>query len=329
MGLRDRFRRRRGPALTNEQRARLDRIVNPQQRQALLESIANGEDIPDYAWTPIPEDLDPRALVAGIRDEFKEWSARRIKQELVEAADALRPHTTADPSYLASPRECPMATMATRFVPLMGWGIFNPFGPTVSYLALIEVPDRDEQLLLQRMQHPMTEDAVVVGLLPTALAASATGLLPTLHRLFGANGTPEHPLVGGSLPTHVVLPPGSPLVVDQVKELFWLVASRVSDGADLDAATAELLRHKGSPWERTSQAVRAALERVGHTRAKENEPGSNQDPVASARPSREQFARWWAAATDPEHVRSELEALPSAWEGAEEFVERVGRARRG
>jgi hypothetical protein len=52
----DRF-RGRGPALTDEQRTRLSRIVNPQQRQALLHALARGEEIPEFAWHPIPATL--------------------------------------------------------------------------------------------------------------------------------------------------------------------------------------------------------------------------------------------------------------------------------
>jgi hypothetical protein len=49
--------RRRGPGLTDEQRARLSRIVNPQQRQALLDALARREEIPEFAWHPIPATL--------------------------------------------------------------------------------------------------------------------------------------------------------------------------------------------------------------------------------------------------------------------------------
>jgi hypothetical protein len=175
---------------------------------------------------------------------------------------------------------------------------------------------------LQRMQHPLSEDAVVVGLLPNALSASVPGLLATLRRLFATNGTPEHPLVGGSLPTHVVLPPSSPLATEHLRELFWLVASLSSDGGDLDTATAELLRHRGDPWKRASEAFQAAFSRIGQTTSADEagRADPSQIPATSSAPTPEQFARWWTAVTDPEHVQSELEAMPSAWDGAKELV---------
>jgi hypothetical protein len=93
MGLLDRF-RRRGTALIDDQRARLSRIVNPQQRQALLDALASGEEIPDYAWTPISADVDTLALLAQVQAQFKESSTARVTEELVEAADALRSRAT-------------------------------------------------------------------------------------------------------------------------------------------------------------------------------------------------------------------------------------------
>ena len=43
--------------LTAEQRERLKHITNPTQRARLLQAIAAGEEIPDYAWEPVSEEL--------------------------------------------------------------------------------------------------------------------------------------------------------------------------------------------------------------------------------------------------------------------------------
>ena len=72
MGFFDKFRK---PQPTTEQRALLSLITNPQQRAALLGAIARGEDIPDFAWEPLPEHLDTVAL------------ARRFHQVVQEATD--------------------------------------------------------------------------------------------------------------------------------------------------------------------------------------------------------------------------------------------------
>jgi hypothetical protein len=40
---------------TPEQAKRLELITNPTQRRALEAAIAGGEDIPEIAWTPVPD----------------------------------------------------------------------------------------------------------------------------------------------------------------------------------------------------------------------------------------------------------------------------------
>jgi hypothetical protein len=55
----DRFRKRKP---TNDQLERLARIVNAEQRAALLKAIESGEEIPPYAWEPIPEKFNFAAL---------------------------------------------------------------------------------------------------------------------------------------------------------------------------------------------------------------------------------------------------------------------------
>lgn len=50
---------------TPEQAERLSRITDPRQRRVLEAAIAKGEDIPDFAWTPIrPMTADQQALIA-------------------------------------------------------------------------------------------------------------------------------------------------------------------------------------------------------------------------------------------------------------------------
>ncbi len=57
--------------LTAEQRERLKHITNPKQRERLLQAIAAGEEIPDYAWEPVTEELVDAAL-----DGLRFWIAR-------------------------------------------------------------------------------------------------------------------------------------------------------------------------------------------------------------------------------------------------------------
>ena len=73
-----------------------------------------------------------------------------------------------------------------------------------------------------------------------------------------------------NLPTHVRLPPESPLNPSQAKEIV-LSSAAVGDGPATEA----------------------------------------------------QLERWWVLATDPDHVRSGVDQLPWAWDGAIEFLKRM------
>jgi hypothetical protein len=57
--------------LTADQRERLKHITNPKQRERLLQAIAGGEEIPDYAWEPVSEELMDTAF-----DGLRFWIAR-------------------------------------------------------------------------------------------------------------------------------------------------------------------------------------------------------------------------------------------------------------
>jgi len=50
---------------SDEQKHRLSQIENVLQKAALLESIARGEEIPDYAWEPVPEHFN---IMAATKD---------------------------------------------------------------------------------------------------------------------------------------------------------------------------------------------------------------------------------------------------------------------
>ncbi len=174
MGLFDRF-RRRGP--TGEQAARLKHITNAQQRAALLKAIADGDAIPEYAWEPIPEELDPVAMVLAL-------------QPIVTCAETLRATATAASHYLSDAIECPALASAPVFSELLAWGYFNPFGPTTCSLFLVDVPTADEQIIFFRWLNPFATGATAYGLVPNTVAGNPQQLASVLERLF-AGGAQE------------------------------------------------------------------------------------------------------------------------------------------
>jgi hypothetical protein len=63
---------------TPEQEERLSRITDQRQRRVLEAAIAKGEDIPEFAWTPIrPMTADRQATIDGVaRDLVTRFGSR-------------------------------------------------------------------------------------------------------------------------------------------------------------------------------------------------------------------------------------------------------------
>lgn len=72
---------------TAEQEQQLSQIKNPLQRKTLLDAIAKGKDIPMYAWTPIPENIDPLVLRQSLQNKLA--SFRKHLQEQGTTLEAL------------------------------------------------------------------------------------------------------------------------------------------------------------------------------------------------------------------------------------------------
>ena len=72
------------PYVTPEQRARLALIENDDQREALLDAIAKGEEIPDFAWTPLPPMGErEHRIIADLADEIRRrWGDEGLRKAL-------------------------------------------------------------------------------------------------------------------------------------------------------------------------------------------------------------------------------------------------------
>jgi len=188
--------------------------------------------------------------------------------------------------------------------PIVHWGWFNPMGPTLSALFLIDMPGDSEQLLCSCALHPFSPSAAVYGLIPCGDRAAIS---QALECLFADNGTSDHPLLS-SLPSYVLLRPQSPVPPDELENLFFAAAQQAMP-EDVDARCDLLERYKGQPWEREApeRIFSAALAGEG-------------DATHTAPLSREQFDRWWSLVTDGQHIETEMSQLGAAWEGAIQFL---------
>ena len=188
--------------LTLEQLHRLSQIVNRRQLEILCRAIQEDVPIPDGAWEPVDPDreLSDEILTLWRQDE-QEW-AETLETIAAGVATMGRPFDSRH-----------RLDSFGRAVPLLLWGWLNPFGPTTANLALFPVPSRQSHLLVYEYRHVTSEANVIFG-------EVTSDVFDTVHRLFSANGTEDHRFIGGGLPTFVNAPKGSPLSVQQARELF-------------------------------------------------------------------------------------------------------------
>ncbi len=325
MGFFDRFRRRRQP--TREQAERLSRITNPQQRAALLSAIAEGEAIPEYAWNPLPTEFDAAALARRVRERFHSApssetqpveeetvpaSTDDVDGEIARCADLLRPAATAESGYLSAPIECPALASARVFTPLLAWAFFNPFGPTLCALHLVRVPRTGERVIFCRSLNPFANSALACGLVPDAVAQDVPRIVSVLTRLFSGSDTPMP-----NPPTHVQVPPESPLAPTQAREIILSSVKRTR-AKELAVTIQRLKDYKGDPWGRTAVERDEAFARLRQGLASPTQASPDETLATTA-----QLEEWWTAATDPVHVQSEVAELPRAWDGAINFQKRA------
>jgi hypothetical protein len=180
-----RFLGKRRNTPTDEQRKRLAGITNMSQRRTLLAAIERGEPIPDYAWAPFPEGLEQDPRLAQLHEHLIQYAASsdrdmteviaslRLDSHVQYYADKAKESAGEQTGYLcAVPLRVPeLATEAKQATGILAWGIFNPYGPTLSFLALIRVPERLESLLYSTQMNPFQCQNLVYGVVPDSIEA--------------------------------------------------------------------------------------------------------------------------------------------------------------
>jgi hypothetical protein len=248
------------------------------------------------------------------RNRAEDMSPEDVRAEIVRCAHSLR--TTASPAshHLANPIECEALASASVFTPLIAWAIFNPFGPTLCALHLVEVPNSKDRIIFFRLLNPFAAGATAYGLVPETVSGDPNRLLPVLMLIF-ERGTSAPARVIQDPPTHVSVPPESPLKLGQVKDLIF-AGVRGTDSKALSITIERLRTYRGDPWKRTAVERDEAFARLGT---------GTPAPVAptTVPATRAQLEEWWGLVTDPVHVQSEVRELPRAWEGAIKFQERM------
>jgi hypothetical protein len=304
---------------TKEQVRLFTEIVNLSQEKTLLDEIKKSWAITNFGLTPLPKSRD----AIEVSGQLGILAVRMIREKVERYAAEARLTANEHTRYLCKPvKDCDLLGLADEFEALFGWGTFNPFGPTITALMLVDVPGGKEVLLFGLTMNPFAEEAVVYGLMPKDVSQAPDHLDLILTALFDGNGRAEAPLFG-SLPTHVVFFPESRISIDKIKELFFKAATIVKE--DLNTKTEQMKKYRCDPWGRASAAVGEFFGEMRQYLQEEKKKDqfkqkrridAIQQKTKLNSAKIDQFERWWDIVTEPEHVRAEISEMQRAWEGA-------------
>lgn len=299
-----------------EHEAKLARIENPLQRAALERALSNGDEVPEFAWHPMPRDLDWKSLgaEAGIQ-EFGPWEdlepsrSNRPNTEFGrdgESAkayeDLLRALEEAGVSdehpFIESHGNCEFLRSAENVIPLCHWGYFNPYGPTLVFLFLVRDQQRGLDLIFYQSLNPFSQDDVVFGALPNQTKRAKDCVAKAVKQLFERNGDNAHQLFGG-LPSYV-LPAGvTEFATDDCADAFSKIVCQFSS-VTVVSETAKIEEFSGDPWDEFIH---------GRGHYTEGSRGRSAEKPAS----KTQFRKWWDLATAPDYRRAHVRYMPSTW----------------
>jgi hypothetical protein len=228
---------------------------------------------------------------------------RKPASEIKKLADNLRPRSVPGTYLLPKPSENYLALNGSRpedIKDVVDWLIFNPYGPTLFTLALINSPLTNESFIFSNTDNPFGSTRKIYGLIPGILIQNQPKLAEILNALFNKYGSE----IIGSYPSSVRLLPGSPLEPVYIKKMF-IQALLASPPDNLDHICEQLSTYNGDPWKRASAELADA--RATLLTGKE----LPKAPLTSVN-----LEKWWDLVTDPYHVKVEAQQMPIAWKGA-------------
>jgi len=175
------------------------------------------------------------------------------------------------------------------------WGIFNPVGPTLTQIGLIDVGD-GRHLFVEWMRHPFSAEARALGVVPELSEAALEQLFDEF--IVQARRQDWQGAVPGAFPEFVIPPR---LGAEALRAAF-LTAAAEETNEDLALEAARYFYYSGDAWARLMNQ------------------GSPPQPSEGGR-APNVAATWWSAVTDLRHVAGHVRAFPEAWDGAIKFLE--------
>jgi len=197
--------------------------------------------------------------------------------------------------------------------PLMLYGIFNPFGPTLSSLSLIGLPDAEKRLIAFAMLNPFSQEYAAFGAVRGDPAqpnwvTTQPDLVATCQSICRANGSGDIHMIAGA-PTFIVLTPGL-----DVGSTLVLYRALLSNADDLGTTVDSIRRHPNDPWERARQSMTSMLQEA---------VGKQKEDTRSSMVSIDEYL---AVVASKSHWSIEIPEFIAAWQGSIDFQAEEGSA---
>jgi hypothetical protein len=297
---------------TREQRERLDRIANPRQRKMILTAIRAGKTIPESVWAPLREGADIARLIDGentkaSRDPGQTATPAASCNAGVQDGSSQQKRSDSRFELWSHPKETSLDQVGKEegLKVLFGWGIVNPFGPTLTAVATdgILYATGRKLPIVYLMLNPFQQEVQIIG------EASIGQVWDNVHDLL-----PLFDVRLGGCPT-LLLPSGHRERAEDV-EFYADLFTRFDDGSKV---LEKVRRFPGDPWSRVKEEMGAAFAVMG-----DGLRSGNLNADSGRKLSLDDARELASTQLDPRNLREELQAFMYAWQGSIELQESRG-----
>lgn len=211
---------------------------------------------------------------------------------------------------------------ACKIKGLFGYGIFNPMGPTLNMISLLEHPEAHNSFIHLRMLSPFLQTSNIFAVLPAN--PSKEHLLDIISIAFAQSQNSDTALVT-SLPTFLL---HSGCKDHFIISIFSLRRHVMKNRRVFEVQkNLRLLRQfEGKPWDRAAFETKTGLENALETLRIKSAEKSTTAPQPQTVSDEETAIvdDWLHHLTNPSHFKYEMQGFLQAWSGSIQYQNRTG-----
>lgn len=192
---------------------------------------------------------------------------------------------------------------------LFAWGIFNPYGPTLSVISLLNHDESEAALVHHRMLNPFSQRSEVVAVLDSGSDAEERDEL--LAEVSAQNEIGDSCLIGG-LPSFLLFGE-TPDTIELCLSCFESHVAGNDRMREVIESLATFRKFPGNPWDRATGDQERAFSRILAERTGSPPPA---DSNAAVEFDAEQFGEWVECLVSDEHRLPEMQGFIQACEGS-------------